>query len=107
MLSDKIIRCSLVQDGAVGDWVAICVNTGPGSAFLRAKQTGMDAAQMNISQSRLRLTPIILPPSAEQRRLVARVDELMDLIDRLEQRLADKTTAHNAFAAAAVHYLDA
>jgi len=50
---------------------------------------------------------IPLPPLAEQHRIVAKVDELMDLLDKLEQRLTAKTTLHNAFAAAAVHHLDA
>jgi type I restriction enzyme, S subunit len=48
-----------------------------------------------------------VPPMAEQERIVAKVDELMGLLDRLASRLADKTTAHDAFAAAAVHHLDA
>ncbi len=48
-----------------------------------------------------------IPPMAEQKRIVAKVDELTGLLDRLEQHLADKTTAHDAFAAAAVHHLDA
>ncbi|HSR69323.1 MAG TPA: restriction endonuclease subunit S [Acidobacteriota bacterium] len=48
-----------------------------------------------------------LPPLAEQKRIVARVDQLMSLLDRLEQRLASKTTAHDTFAAAVVHHLDA
>ena len=47
-----------------------------------------------------------LPPLAEQHRIVAKVDELMGLLDRLEQSLADKATTHDAFAAAAVHHLD-
>jgi type I restriction enzyme M protein len=48
-----------------------------------------------------------LPPLPEQRRIVARVDELMGLLDRLEGRLAAVRSIHAAFAAAAVHHLDA
>ena len=47
-----------------------------------------------------------LPPIGEQARIVAKLDELMALLDRLEQRLAAKVEAHDAFAAAAVHHLD-
>ena len=43
---------------------------------------------------------VALPPLAEQHRIVAKVDELMGLIDRLEQHLVDKREYHEAFAAA-------
>jgi type I restriction enzyme S subunit len=49
--------------------------------------------QMNISQGKLRGIPSPLPPLAQQRRIVAKVDELMALCDRLEASLtaADET----------------
>ena len=48
---------------------------------------------------------VALPPLAEQHRIVAKVDELMRLIDRLEQHLSVKEKYHEAFAAAAVYHL--
>lgn len=51
----------------------------------------------------IRRLVVPLAPLAEQHRIVARVDELMTLLDRLEQQLADQARAHDAFAAAAVH----
>jgi len=107
LLSDKIIRCRLVPHGVDGAWVALCINTGPGARYLLEQQSGMDKAQMNISQPRLRSAPIPVPPLAEQRRIVARVDELMGLLDRLGERIGAARTVHLAFAAAAVHHLDA
>lgn len=38
--------------------------------------------------------------------IVAKVDELMALLDKLEARLRDATEMQGAFAAAAVHHLD-
>ena len=54
----------------------------------------------------IRCLGIPLPPLPEQHRIVAKVDELTGLIDRLEERLQAKRTAHETFAAAAVHHLD-
>ncbi len=48
------------------------------------KQTG----QANVNGTSLKNMLIPLPPLAEQRRIVAKVDELMALCDRLEQSLA-------------------
>jgi len=106
MLSDKIIRCRLPQGLLDGRWIALCVNNGMASAFLRSKQTGMDAAQVNISQGRLASAPIEIPPLAEQRRIVARVDELMALLERLSGSLSSQSGLAEGFAAAAVHHLD-
>jgi len=70
----------------------------------RSKQDGV--SQSNISAGTLALLQVPVPPLAEQHRIVARVDELMGLLDRLEERLADTRTTHAAFAAATVHHLN-
>ena len=49
------------------------------------------------------LIPVPVAPLAEQHRIVAKVDELMGLIDRLEQHLVAKREYHEAFAAAATN----
>ena len=47
-----------------------------------------------INQATLKSLPLPLPPLAEQRRIVAKVDELMALVDELETQLAaSRTTA--------------
>ena len=51
--------------------------------------------------------PIAVPPLAEQHRIVAKVDSLMTLLDDLEERLRAAHDTQAAFAAAAVHHMDA
>ena len=47
----------------------------------------------NLNQAILAKMPIGVPPLAEQRRIVAKVDELMALADALETQLASSCTA--------------
>ena len=52
------------------------------------------SAQPKMNQAKMNSIPIALPPLAEQRRIVAKVDELMALVDALETQLATaRTTA--------------
>lgn len=49
------------------------------------KQTGMTA--LGIKAARLKLLPLPIAPDAEQKRIVAKVDQLMSLCDEVESRL--------------------
>jgi type I restriction enzyme, S subunit len=60
----------------------------PARLFLSANASGAQATMPKINQTTLVSLPIPLPPFAEQRRIVAKVDELMKLCDRLEASLA-------------------
>jgi type I restriction enzyme, S subunit len=71
-------------------WIALFANSPMGRSYFEgaSKQT-TNLASINMTQ--LRSCPLPLPPVAEQQRIVAKVDELMALCDRLEAQLA---TAH-------------
>lgn len=56
--------------------------------FLQNIQLIGTAGQDNISVSKCKFIPIAVPPLAEQRRIVVKVDQLMALVDELETRLA-------------------
>ena len=55
---------------------------------------GAGGAQPNISREKIVATVTGLPPLAEQHRIVAKVDELMALCDRLEAQQTDAESAH-------------
>lgn len=86
MISDKIIRFHLVA-GIDPDFAALSMNAGHSSAVVEGLKSGMAASQVNISQPKLRSVPIPLPPLAEQLRIVAKVGQLMALVDQLEAQL--------------------
>ena len=53
-------------------------------------------AQPKMNQAKMNSIPVALPPLAEQHRIVAKVDELMALCDRLEASLTtDSATRHH------------
>jgi type I restriction enzyme S subunit len=55
---------------------------------------GAGGAQPNISREKIISTPIALPPFVEQKRIVAKVDELMALCDTLEAETSEAIEAH-------------
>lgn len=72
-------------------WVVTYVNSILGRAYFEdaSKQT-TNLASINMTQ--LRGCPLPLPPLTEQHRIVAKVDELMALCDKLEAQLAAGAT---------------
>ena len=61
-------------------------------AYVNSKSYGMKMPRLGTDDGRLALFP--LPPANEQHRIVAKVDELMALCDRLEAEQADAGAAH-------------
>jgi type I restriction enzyme S subunit len=60
------------------------------------------AVVQNLNADKVRDLIIPLPPLAEQKRIVAKVDELMALCDRLEQQQTERETQHTALSRASL-----
>lgn len=63
-------------------------------------------AQPNISKIKIVLSPIPLPPLREQHQIVSKVDELMDLCDRLEAAQKNRENLRDRLVAASLHQLN-
>lgn len=71
--------------------------------FLSENATGAQQTMPKINQRILRSLPIPLPPLAEQHRIVAKVDALMALCDRLEAALTTTDTTRARLLEALLH----
>lgn len=87
MISDKIIRFHLYPQ-IYPAFIELSLNCGASNEFIETKKSGMAESQVNISQGNLKLTPVPLPPLAEQHRIVAKVEKLIDTCDALEAEVA-------------------
>ena len=87
MISDKIIRFHLLNDSIDEEYITLCLNSGITADHLESSKSGMAESQMNISQGKLQAAPVPLPPTSEQRRIIAKVDSLMTLCDTLKANL--------------------
>lgn len=73
-------------------------------SYAAKKARGM--AQLNLNTELVREFPLDLPPFAEQQRIVAKVDELMALCDRLEATQREREIRRNRLSAASHHHLN-
>ncbi|WP_419188497.1 restriction endonuclease subunit S [Stieleria bergensis] len=103
MISDKIIRFHLLEGFLFDEFVALCLNAGVSQDHIERSKSGMAASQMNVSQSKLRLTPIPIPPLAEQKRIVAKVDRLLAQCDRVAAGLRDRQSTTEQLLTASIH----
>ena len=112
-------RCSVVTEQESG-WLCgtgsliirlpTCINASYFAMLMRSPMVreylngyAVGATMQNLNQSILLRMSIGLPPLAEQRRIVARVDELNALCDRLEERLVTMEDARGRLLDAMLH----
>ncbi len=103
MLSDKIVRLKLSKL-VYGRFINLANSCELARSYYTAVAGGTSASMKNVSREQILNLLIPLPPLAEQRRIVAKVDELMTLCDRLK---ADLATARQHQATLADTLIDA
>lgn len=99
MMSDKIVRFTF-PDEIERAFINLANTSEPSRAYYSRNASGTSSSMKNIGREVMCNLPVPLPPLAEQRRIVAKVDQLMALLDQLEAQLtASRTTAANLLSA--------
>jgi type I restriction enzyme S subunit len=83
-LAQRVI-CFRPYGAANPDFLALQLLAQPFQSILDKTATGLTAK--GIKAAKLRRLPVAVPPLAEQLRIVVKVNELMQLCDRLESQL--------------------
>ncbi|MBA3701121.1 MAG: restriction endonuclease subunit S, partial [Planctomycetes bacterium] len=88
---DKLIRFRIDTDTNCPRYVCLAMNAPPTRQAIEV-MCATTAGNIGLSAGRLKTIEIPLPPLPEQRRIVAKVDQLMALVDQLETQLAESRT---------------
>ena len=80
MLSDKILRLSFASNIDL-HYMLFALRSNTARVQIESKATGTSDSMRNISQGDLRSIIIPLPPLAEQKRIVAKLEELLPLCE--------------------------
>lgn len=84
ILSDKTLRINMTDKHIYKDYIIMVLNSPQIRQMIIGLMSGMDRQQVNISQDKYRTLPLPLPPLAEQKRIVAKLEELLPLCEGLK-----------------------
>lgn len=104
MMSDKIVRFTF-PDEIDKSFINLANLSMPSREYYARNASGTSSSMKNIGREVMCNLPIALPPLAEQRRIVAKVDHLMALVDQLEMQLAASRSDGTALMQAVVSEL--
>jgi type I restriction enzyme S subunit len=101
MMSDKIVRFTFPSEIEKA-FINLANSSDPSRGYYARNASGTSSSMKNVGREVMCNLPIPIPPLAEQRRIVAKVDELMGLVDELETKLTKRDELAEAYAGATV-----
>lgn len=99
MLSDKIVRLRF-SDDCEPRFVQLANSSTAARRYYAEVAGGTSSSMKNVTRAQILALPIKYPPLDEQRRIVAKVTELLALCDQLKARIAAARAKHAQLAEA-------
>lgn len=87
MLPDKILRVLYRPEAVDARYLLQALRSERARAHMEAEATGTSDSMRNLSQPKLRDTPIVLPPLRTQKRIADKLDVLLARVDACRARL--------------------
>jgi type I restriction enzyme S subunit len=84
ILSDKTVRIRYVKGLVSENYLMYALKSPAVQRCITGAKSGMAESQVNISQNNMQLFVLPFPPLAEQKRIVAKLDELLPQIDGMK-----------------------
>jgi type I restriction enzyme S subunit len=104
LMSDKLLRVAF-SAFTEKTFFNLYNNSPIARDYYAKKASGTSISMRNISREQIHEMPVPLPPLAEQKRIVTKVDKLMKLCDELETKLTQTQTEREKIINAAVKQL--
>ncbi|MBA3016522.1 MAG: restriction endonuclease subunit S [Proteobacteria bacterium] len=80
------------------NFIHLCMSSESARDFLRSRASGTSGTMPKINQAALKSLPLPIPPAEEQQRIVAKVDQLMAIVNQLEELQNKKNKIAESFA---------
>jgi type I restriction enzyme S subunit len=104
ILSDKIVRLQIAERCSKKFLCMVNNHAEYARSYYAEEASGTSLSMKNVSRSVIYALAIPFPPFSEQRRIVAKVDELMTLCDQLEAQLTTNQTENRHLLDAILHH---
>jgi type I restriction enzyme S subunit len=104
LINDKTLRV-LFPDCLEKRFFNLYNNSLIARQYYAGEGTGTSDSMKNITREQIRNLPVPVPPLAEQKRIVAKVDELMQMCNQLEESIRQSQQRAAALAASAISHL--
>jgi len=107
MLSGKMYRFRANEKIISREYLELFLRSEKAKGMINSMKTGSSESGLNLTQDRFRTLEVPFGSLPEQRRIVAKVDELMGLCDRLEAAREAREATRDRLAAASLARLNA
>ena len=104
LLSDKLLRV-FFSDFIDKRFFNLYNNSPAARDYYAKKASGTSTSMRNISRDQIHNMPIPIPPLAEQKHIITKLNQLMSLCDELETKLTQSVTDSEKLMEAAVRQL--